>query len=182
MGNNKEITRIEFTHQGVHDGDTYHYHITDDTMADTETIIIAFKTPATTVKEIHMVIDFSAKVAGHLEIIEAATWTKQSGTKATPINVKRGSNNESYLSGNETTTTFTEGEIAHGVTTILTTNATTIETIYTFDAKKYNTINRELGEWILKGGTTYVIRFTADGASNAGDIRMRWYEYLPNTV
>jgi len=75
MGNSKEIVHIDFAHHEIHDGDTYEYHFTDTVMADTETINIAFKTPSVTTKEIHLVIEFAAKVAGHLEILEAATWT-----------------------------------------------------------------------------------------------------------
>jgi len=84
--------------------------------------------------------------------------------------------------GDETTTVFTANELALNVTTILTTNATTIDTRYTFDAKKSNADERAIFEWILKAGTTYVVQLTADGGSNAGWIRMRWYEYLPNVV
>jgi len=183
MSNNKERTIINFEHGMVHDGDAYEYHFTDATMADTETINIAFKTPAVTTKQIHILVEFGFKVAGHMEIIEAATWTAKSGTAVTPINANRNSENVSTLLGNETTTTFTTAnELALNVTTVLTTVATTIETRYTFDAKKSDAAPRGLFEWILKAGTTYVIRLTADGGSNAAWVRMRWYEYLPNVV
>lgn len=121
MGNNKDIPRIDFAHNEVHSGEMYAAWNDEATMQTTETINFAFKTPAVATKEIHMLIDFSTLVGGTLEVLEAATWTAQSGTALTPINKNRNSTNTSELLGNETTTVFTAGEIAYDVTTVLTT-------------------------------------------------------------
>ena len=178
MGNNKLIPRMRFDEKMVHDGDSYHVWFTDDTLADNETINFAFKTPVSTTKEIHMVIDWDVKVGGTLEVKEAATWTKQSGTIKVPINRNRLSSNTSEILGNETSTVFTANEVAYNVTTILTTNATTIEEQGIF----VGTNKKGMLELILQSDTTYVVLLTGDGASNAGHLHIRWYEYLPNVI
>ena len=182
MGDNKDIIRITAAHHEVHEGDSYNYVLTETTMQTTETINVAFKTPAAATKYIHMIVEFSTRAGGNLEILEAATWTAQTGTAATPMNANRNSSNTSSLLGNETTTVFTAGEIAYDVTTILTTNATIIEDVYAFGANRVPATNRGITEFILKAATTYVIRFTADGNTNGGQIHLRWYEHLPNVI
>ena len=184
MGDNKEIPRISFEHKELHDGDMYMAYNDELTMQTTETINFAFKTPASTTKEIHMIIDFSTLVGGTLEVLEAATWTAQTGTAFVPINKNRLSSNTSEILGNETTTTFTTAnEIAYDVTTVLTTNATTIEFVRAATAaNKEQAPVRAQRELILKSSTTYVIRFTAVGNSNSGFLRLVWYEHLPNVI
>ena len=182
MGNNKEVIRIGFAHAGIHDGDTFQVWLTDDTMGDGDEINFAFKTPASTSKQIHMVVNWGVLVAGILDIIEAPTWTAKSGTIFAPINVNRLSDKNSEITGNETTTLFTANEVAYNVTTILTTNATTIESQAIFGANVKGGGSRETEEHILKSATKYVITLTADGGSNAGHLHLRWYEYLPNVI
>lgn len=178
------IPRIDWAHEEIHEGDSYVAVNDEATMQDAETINFAFKTPVyTTTKEIHMVIDFTSRAGGLLEILEAATWTAQSGTKYVPINRNRNSSNTSSLLENETTTTFTAGGVAYDVTTILTTNATTIEQIRVFGASNLIAqMHRGRAEFILKSNTTYVVRFTADGNTNGCNLQMTWYEHLPNIV
>lgn len=184
MVNNKEIPRIDFGHHMVHEGDSYMVHNDELTMINTETINIAFKTPAITTKEIHMVIEYETLIGGYIEVLEAATWTAKTGTAATPINRDRNSSNTSEILGNETTTTFTtSNEVAIDVTTILTTNATTIYMDRAPGAQnKKAHAQRAMEEIILLADTTYVIRFTAVGNSNSGFIRLSWYEHLKNVI
>lgn len=182
MTNSKLIPRIDFGEKMVHDGDSYHVFFTDDTLNDNETINFAFKTPVSTTKEIHMILDWSVKAGGTLEVKEAATWTASSGTKKTPLNCNRLSTNTSEILGNETATTFAANEVALNVTTILTTNATTIEEQGIFGTATKCGDSRGIHEMILKSNTTYVIILTADGGSNAGHLHLHWYEYLPNVV
>lgn len=176
-----ERQSILWEHWQIHRGNMYHAFLGDETMADGDTHNFAFKTPASTSGYVHMTVDWAVKVGGHIKILEAPTWTAQSGTAFTPINANRGSSNTSILTGNETTTTFTANEIAYDVTTILTTNATTIDEQYIFGgligdgSSKY-----AQNEYILKASTTYIIELTADGGSNAGSLRLSWYEYLPS--
>ena len=183
MSNNKEQIRIDFDHHEVHDGDTYHVWVADDTMADNDTINIAFKTPVSTVKQIHMVVDVATKVGCQVKVLEAATWTAQTGTIFVPINLNRLSTNTSLILGNETTTAFTANEVAYGVTTILTTNATTVDNIDIYGAQPgRGGTQRGMTEMILKSDTKYIVEMTAEGASNMGLIKLRWYEYLPNVI
>ena len=181
MTDNKEIPRVDFAHYQIHKGNSFIAHNDELTMATTETINFAFKTPVLTAGEIHMIVEYETLIGGTLEILEAATWTAQTGTIYVPINRDRNSSNQALITGNETTTLFTANEIAFDVTTILTTNATVIHMDRAPDVqKKAATSPRELSEFILKAETTYVIRFTAIGDSNSGFIRLSWYEHLKN--
>jgi hypothetical protein len=183
MAGNKETRVMTFEHYEVHDGDMYQAWVADDTMADNATINLAFKTPVSTTKQIHMFIDIATKVGCQLEVLEGATWTAKTGTIFVPINANRLSTNTSIITGNETTTAFTANEIAFNVTTILTTNATEIDRIDIYGAQPGRGQQaRGETELILKSATKYVIRMTAEGASNMGLIKIRWYEYLPNVV
>lgn len=185
MSNNKEQIRIDFDHHEVHDGDMFQAWVADDTMADNATINMAFKTPVLTTKEIHMVIDIATKVGCQVQVLEAATWTAQSGTIFVPINLNRNlaATKTSEILGNETATAFAANEVAYGVTTILTTNATTVDNIDIYGGQPgRGGASRGLIEMILKADTTYVIIMTAEGASNMGLIKIKWYEYLPNVI
>jgi len=183
MGDNKEIVRIDSEHHQVHDGDMFMAYNDEATMQTTETINFAFKTPPAATKEIHMVVDFSTLVGGTLEVLEAAIWTAQTGTAFVPINRHRNNAKESTLLGNETTTVFTANEIAYDVTTIGTTNATTVDFVRAAGTANKNASQpRARRELILKADTTYVVRFTAVGNTNSGSIRLEWYEHLANII
>ena len=178
------IVRINTEHDEIHEGDSYLVSLVDLTMADTETINFAFKTPNTE-KYINLVIDWSALVAGHLELIEAPTWGNQTGTSVAIINRNRTSSNTSGLQHDLTDTVFATGsKISANVTTILTTNATIIGTSYVFGAvsNKGNNESRGRAEFILEGNTQYVIRLTADGGSNKGFLALSWYEHKANDI
>ena len=182
MGDNKEIVRILQEHHEIHEGHAFHCGNDQVTMATTETINFAFKTPPAATKLIHMVVEFTTKAGGLMEMLEAATWTKQTGTVLVPKNNDRNSNNKSTLLGNETTSTFTANEIAYDVTTVLTTNATTCCQSRVFGSNKDAGSSRARVEQILKADTTYVIRFTADGNTNGCFLKLAWYEHLPNVI
>ena len=173
-----EIPRIDYPHMKIHDGYMFRVYNDEATMATTEAINIAFKTPAVTSATIHMFIDCATAVGGLLEVLEGATWTAQSGTKFVPLNANRNSATTSLIKGNETTTVFTAGEVAIDVTTVLTTNATVPYQVRLFGANKSPNETRGEIEVILKADTLYVIRFTALGASNGGHLNLVWYEEI----
>jgi len=152
MGNTKDVTRIDFAHHEIHDGDSFMAYNDELTMATTETINFAFKTPPSTTKQIHMVIEYETLVGGFLEILEAATWTAQTGTAFVPLNRNRNSTNTSEL------------DRAPGA------------------QNKAANVPRSISEIVLLADTTYVIRFSAIGNSNSGFIRLSWYEHLPNII
>ncbi|KKM86406.1 hypothetical protein LCGC14_1279280 [marine sediment metagenome] len=183
MGNIKTIPRIDYNEQNLHDGMTFEVFLTDDTMADNATINFAFKTPASTSKQIHLTIHWTFKAGGTLDVKEAVTWTAKTGTIFVPINVNRLSSNVSEILGNETTTVFTANEVAYNVTTILTTNATTIHSDGMFGTNQSGGEGmRASTELILASETKYVVIATADGASNACHLSLRWSEELPDIV
>ena len=183
MGNIKAIPRIDYDEQQIHDGHTYEVWLTDNTMADNDEINFAFKTPASTSKQIHLTIHWAFKAGGTIDVKEAATWTAKTGTIFVPINVNRLSSNTSEITGNETTTTFTANEVAYNVTTILTTNATIIFSDGIFGSNQAGAEGvRASTELILGSETKYVIIGTADGGTNACHISLRWSEELPDIV
>jgi len=182
MGNNKEQIRIDWDHHEIHDGDTFQVFFEDITLGDNETINFAFKTPAITTKELHMVVEYTTKVGGQLTVTEGPTWTAKTGTAVTPINLNRNSTKTSEILGNETSTAFeTSNEVALNVTTIA--GGTVVDSDAVYGVKQSGGLSsRGTSEIILKADTLYVIAFTAEGASNFAHLKLRWYEYLPNVI
>ena len=178
-----EITRIDSAHKEIHDGDAYTVSIVNGSLGDNATLNIAFKTPATT-KYIHMIIDWSSKAGGSIEVVEAPTWTQGTGTSLAIFNRNRNSSNTSGIKNNATTTTFlANSKMIKDVTTVLETNALTVDQEHVFGAANKGASNqRGVQEVILLADTNYVIRYTADGATNAGAIKLSWAEYQRELV
>ena len=178
------IDRIEGEHDRIHEGVSFTVNLVDISMGDGDTINIAFKTP-NTLKRLHMIMDWSTLAGGHLELIEAPTWGNQTGTSIAIINRYRGSTVTSGLEHDLDTTAFVaESKVSANVTTILTTNATTVQASYLFSAasNKGAAESRGRAEFLLKPNTQYVIKYTADGGSNAGFVKLSWYEYIFNAI
>lgn len=178
-----EITRIDSSHEEIHKGDAYTVSIVSGVLGDNATLNIAFKTPNTT-KYIHMIVDWSSKAGGSIEVIEAPTWTQGSGTSLAIINRERNSSNTSGIKNNATTTVFlANSKMVKDVTTVLETNALTIDQEHVFGSNvKGAQSQRGVQELILKANTAYVIRYTADGGTNAGAIKLSWAEYKRELV
>jgi len=168
---------IDGPHHEVHEGDAFAVEYADDTMADTDTITLAFKTPNTTTR-IHLTIEFSVLVGGHVELHEDATWTTNTGTLRTIYNRKRlASMTSSVLLEDKTATpTFTATDaVLYNPTSP---SGTIIHTVYAWGLKSRPTMSsREIEEWILKPNTAYAVILTADGNSNAAQLILDWYEH-----
>lgn len=172
--------RLNLEHHEVHAGDHYTAFIVDEVMSDGEVIVIDFKTPNTN-KVVHLITIFTATIAGHIDILEAGTWTRGSISTINIINSNRNSSNTSGILQNGAQTVFTANSKLHGVFAALQSLANTTNVFQQFllaaGGAKEGGKDRGTEEVVLKKNTTYVIRFTADGNSNGGAIRLSWYEH-----
>ena len=175
----KSLRRITDEHHEIHDGVHFHVSIVDETMADGDVIILAFKTP-NTVKYVHMLTIFSAKVAGHVDLLEAGSWTHAQTSTVNIRNDNRNAGNTSGILNDFAQTAFNAGSLLGGSLAALQSlsSTTNIWQDYIMAAgASRGGIRRGTDEVILKQNTTYVIRFTADGSSNGGFVALEWYEH-----
>ena len=175
---------ITFPHHKIHNGDSFTTNFTDETLADAETIILAFKT-ATGTKRVHLFAFFSTLVGGSLNIWEGATWTTNTGVVNPIINRRRDENPKPSGIREDLTTTpaFTAtGNILSNPTltggVVTPTGATSIDKQYAWGERGKIGAGylRDENEFPLKPDTTYAIIFTAIGSSNKAQINMNWYE------
>ena len=175
---------ITFPHHKLHNGDAFTTNFTDETLADAETIILAFKTP-TGKEKVHLFAFFSTLVGGSLNLWEGATWTTTTGVVNPIINRRRDENPKASGMREDLTATpvFTAtGNILSNPTltggVVTPTNATSLDKQYAWGEKGKVGAGylRDENEFILKSDTTYAIVFTAIGASNKAQINLNWYE------
>lgn len=175
------LVGIANAHHRIHGGDSYMVSAVDESMGDGDTLILGLKTPVT--KRMHLVVSFTATVAGHVTVTEAPTWTTNTGTATTVYNRHRGSDNTSEVSEDKSATpAFTAG----GVLTNPTggSGGTVVETHYVLAASGNRSGGEARGteEIILKQATQYLITFVADGGSNGAQLRLDWYEREDSTA
>jgi hypothetical protein len=170
------LTTVDYAHHEIHSGSFFHAMVVDASMADTETISLAFKTPTGT-KRVHMFYRWESKAGGHIEILEGPAWTQGTGVATAIYNRKRlTSMTASGVLEDRNQVAFTASNQVIASPTI--TNAgTVIETVYAFGATRTAAGGRDDNEIILKPDTTYAYRFTADGNTNAGWLSLNWYEH-----
>ena len=170
------LSHFEYT---THKGISFTFNCVDDAMADTETLIVAFKT-AKGIK-IHFVPGFVTLVGGYLELWEGATWTTNTGTATAVVNRKRRGAVPlcTLLEDKTLTPNFTATEkVLVNPTGLDTGSATSIIKRYAWgergkvEAGDYRAEN----EIMLKTDSTYAVVFTAVGASNKAQIIMNWIE------
>lgn len=167
---------IDVGHHEVHEGDAFITDVTDVTMGDNDTLMLAFKTMAGT-KRAHMVVEFTTLVGGLLEIIEAPTWDVSTGAQNPIYNRKRlGSMTSSGLLESTTGSYVANNNVISNPTNFA--GGTVIHEIIAFGAKNFfSGAGRDVAEFILKPETLYAYRFTAEGASNMAQIVLNWYEH-----
>lgn len=172
------VITIGVEHGFAHAGKAFYCDTADITMADTETLILAFKTPNTD-KLVHLVVDFASKAGGHLDIIEGPGWTTQTGSQVSIFNRKRSSTNASVLLEDSQAGGFAaNGKMVLNPSSF--TGGSSIRNLYVFTATggRGRGSTRASGEIILKPNTTYGVKYTADGSTNAGALDLVWYEHL----
>ncbi len=171
---------LTFTEHKVHQGKSFIADFDDDSMADAETIILVFKTMPEPI-QVHLIIGFTTKVGGVLEMFEGATWTAQTGTELTITNRKRtGTPDSSGVLANQAQAGFVAADVINANPTGLNTgSATRVHHIIAWKPQGVGEVGgeRDVTEIILKGDTQYAIRFTATGGTNAAEVFMDWYEH-----
>jgi hypothetical protein len=172
---------ISYEHHEVHEGDAFVVDVEDESMADTDTLSIAFKTPAGT-KRAHIVAEFVTLVGGELEIWEGPTWTTNTGTLVDIINRKRLAAMTSSILLEDITTppTFAATDaIMKNVTGLATGAATRLSHLFAWGVQnKFGAGGgRDESEILLKPETQYAFVFTAIGNSNKAQLILHWYEH-----
>jgi len=171
------LVTISVDRHQIHQGLSFLTGAVKTSMADTSTIILAFKTPPGT-RRAHMSFKFSSLLGAHVDVIEAPTWDNQSGTLNPIFNRKR----ESAM----TSSTLLEdsGQAAFTATDNVILDPTglagglTVVSIFGFgDKKAFPGTGVDPSEGILMPDTQYALVFTADGGpANQGQLALRWHE------
>lgn len=169
---------ITYAHHEIHGGSSYTCQLVSESLADNASIAIAFKTP-NTAKWLHLIPAFVAKAAGHLKIVENATWVASTGNTSLPVyNRNRNSLNTTGIEENTTVATFTgTGNAIANPLGLSEAGGTVIEKFYAFSDKKIGTEQRGTEELILKQDTKYSFVYKADAATNAAHIILNFYEH-----
>lgn len=169
------LKTIDLGHHEIHEGAMFICEVVDTTMGASDTIALAFKTPAGT-KRVHMVVSWSTKTEAHVELIEGPTWDNQTGTQAPIYNRHRDSATASILLEDQSTAGFTAtGTLGANPTSL--TGGTVVWNDYTWSSKNVGAISRGASEFILAVSTQYAVRLTSGVTSNAGEITLDWYEH-----
>ena len=169
------LCMIQYGHHEVHEGDLFGCSAVDTAMGAADTLSLCFKTMAAT-KRAHLVVEFATLGKAHLDVVEAPTWDASTGTLAPIYNRNRSSGNTSVLEEKQSTGSFIVNNNLNANPTTLAAG-TIIDTHYVFAAIKSAASGRDTEERILAAETLYAIRLTTDAASNAGFIRLSWYEH-----
>ena len=167
--------RTDKAHFEVHEGDHYLAWLADESMADGDKITFVFKTPDTD-KHIHMIINWACLVAGHVSIMEGATWTRGAGGTTSIFNNRRQDPNTSGLLNNEAQTDFNQGSLLGNTPQSLVNTLVVFQEWLFGAANKGGGPSRGISELVLKKDTQYAIQLEADGANNAGFLQLSWYE------
>jgi hypothetical protein len=164
---------IDYHHHEIHEGDAFtaEVHTTGGTLVN-----IAFATPAGT-KRAHMTFSFSTESKAHLEVLEGATWTTNTGTVYAPVNQLRVAvPGASILLEDKTATpAYTANGVLLNAT--LVGAGTTIREIYSFVNKLAGGALATREELVLRPDETYIIRVTSDDGSKGLQLRLEWYEH-----
>jgi len=167
---------IIFDHHMIHAGCSFHSDTTDLTMGLNETLILAFKTPPS--RKVHINLGFVTTGDAHLDIIEAPTWTNQTGTLIPIYNRNRNSAAVSNILEDQGQASFVASENLNLNPTGLT-GGTILNQFYTFgEVQKVLAGGEENQVWVLDQDTQYAIRLVSDVGSNKGQIILNWYEFV----
>ena len=178
------VSNIESTHRNIHTGISFTAYYVRTTAANTgDRTGLYIKTPATTVKEGHLIVSYSASLGTTFLICEAPTLTANIGTHAGVIyNRNRNSAIVSTVFDNATSaavnkfTTLDEAEFAAGGWS----DGTVLRTAPLLTGSgpfAAGGAARGTQEYILKGATKYVFYLiTTQNAATLHNILIDWYE------
>lgn len=178
----KTLIFITDSHHRIHIGESFTVNAVDETLANTDTIIISFKTPSLD-REVHMFLFFSTLVGGSLELWEGVTWDTNTGTATAIINRKRDLNPlfSGMLEDKTDTPRFTAtGNILVNPTNLGTGSAVSLDKQYAWGerGKVGAGFLRDEHEFILMPDTQYAVVFTAIGGSNKAQVTLNWHELI----
>lgn len=166
-------------YQKINNGSGYHCCVADTSMADTETLNLCFKTPTDCL--IHIKHQFSAKAAGNLAIYEDATWSGgKTGVQRSIIPKNRYNQRTSHMyddwGENVSGSGYwgQSGMMKYGVSGL---SGNLLCRDYVFASKFFGSSEAILdSKMVLKTGTQYAYVYTANAATNAGQIILDWDE------
>lgn len=163
----------------AHHGHAFTVSAVDETLANAETINIAFKTPPPLVV-MHLWVAATTLVGGSLALIEGPTWDTNTGTATPVVNRLRVENPlQSHILEDKTATpAFTRtNKVLVQVSNIA--GGTTLWPRYSWGerGKVEAGAYRAESEFLLKHDTQYVVLFTAIGAANKAQVILNWVEH-----
>lgn len=166
---------IDTVHSKVHGGLAFHAGFIDESMAASDTIVLAFKTDPSTF--VHMVYSFKTLTGGHVDIYKDSTWTNQTGTQLPIYNRNHNSSTASTILEDQSSASFVAtGNIIANPTGV--TNGTQVLPSDFAFGSVFSPASgtRAEEEIVLEADTQYTFVFTADTANNKGSLHFDWYE------
>lgn len=174
------LTVLSSAEYEAHEGHAFTFGIVDEDMDNGATLNVAFKTCLPGYGQAHFYAAFSTLVGGSLAIMEAPTWTTNTGTATAFYNRRRDvvPIRSMFREDKTATPAFTAtNKVLVNVTGLA--GGTTVWKRYAWgergkvEAGDYRADN----EVLLRCDTQYVVLFTAIGASNKGQIILNWLEH-----
>lgn len=167
---------IDVQHHKIHKGNHFEVHV-ETGISSAASLACAFRVPAGN-KRTHVVIDWKAEDKAHIEVLEGAIWSTDTGSVITIYNNNRNSTTTSQLEEDKTATpAWTANSVLKNPTGII--GGTALHTDYSYVVKQAGgATSLPRHEWILKNDETYVIKVTNDaGGNKLLGIVMHFYEH-----
>ncbi len=167
---------IGVQHHELHKGNHFEVHVETEITA-AASIICAFRIPAGN-KSSHVVIDWKAEDKAHIELLEGAVWSTDTGSVITIYNNNRNLAITSQFQEDKTATpNWTANGVLKNPTGIV--GGVVLHSDYSYVTKQAGgATSLPRHEWILKNDETYVIKITNDaGGNKLLGIVMHWYEH-----
>jgi len=173
------LTVLTSAEYEVHEGHAFTFVAVDSDMANAATVNVAFKT-CHHAGGAHFYVAFSTLVGGSCVLLEAPTWTANTGTATAIINRARQENpiQSSFREDKTVAGVFTyTNKVLVNVTDLA--GGTALWTRYAWGEKGKVEAGdyRAENEFLLKCDTQYAVLFTAIGAANKGQIVLNWIEH-----
>lgn len=168
---------IDIGHHEIHEGDAFLCAYADTSMSNGDTFIIAFKTPSGT-KRVHLLYAINTLAGGHLDIYKDSTWDASSGSLLPVYNhFQENSPKSSVILEDQSTGSFIANDNAILDPTTPSHGTKVIPSEYVFGNNQKTGETRSTAEIVLEVDTLHTVLFTADGNSNAGQVKLNWYEH-----
>jgi hypothetical protein len=168
------LRTIDYAHHEIHSGSSFR---AQTYVASGTQRIIAFKVGAGT-KQPHMTWDYDTESSAHVTLLEAPTWTTNTGARLTCMQSNRNSGNTSILEGDGTGAGgFVAGEVVTNPTGLA--GGTVISLRYVFAPKQAGNSGLKRTEVVLLPNTQYAFVLDSDDGAKGMQLRLDWYEHTP---